>query len=708
MSFIGTFGMFTTARMGVYTAQQGLNLTGNNIANINTVGYTRQTLDIKSMNASGVDRYSDSNVRVGSGAYASSISQLRDPYLDIRYRTECASVGFMDTKLSNLNDVAAVLDEVGSGDDENGILSAQLSDLLASMEKLSEYTGQMEFDTQTRSSASALVSLFNSYAQKLDEIGTNAVSNLEKDVVAVNEILTNIRDLNTNIRKCDIHGSPALEMRDERNRLIDELSQYIKIDVNYEMEEIAVGVEVEKLSISVADHHPATVLLDAGYAAQLELITTPQLNPDYANDATQPKYLDKNGKPTDNEENANRIFDSNYDLRLTSLKDSKGRIQPTYLDLLETKNIQVSNPPTDMTVTMEGTNYIIDKEKFNELNDPSKKRLSWSEGTPESGRVDLYQLSKNEDGTFNLTITPVDYSKEITPLDDNLLYGSIQAAREFLTESGEFATDEYVENVDPNARVKRGLRYYQKSLDLLAKKFADTMNAANTGYCYDKDGNYVDENGNALVVQVNNTDVLVNKNTFKEKLGWDEAELAAFLSTNAKQPTDAGNLFSTSSEHNNGEGITASNISISSSWANGTTQIVASYTVMPGSSEIASTDNSNILHMIYQMTNDSTTFSPTEIDGAGKNEPLFTGSFGNMFGNISSVLGNDQRSTQIMLDNYYASAIELDTGRDSVSSVDLNDETVNMMQYQKSYSAACRLMTTMDEVLDKLINGTGR
>ena len=224
MSFIGTFGMFTTARLGIYTSQQGLNLTGNNIANINTTGYTRQVLDIKSMNASGQDRYSDSNVRVGSGAYADSISQLRDPYLDIRYRTECASVGFMDTKLSNLDDVAAILDEIGDGEDENGILSAQLNDFLQSLEKLSEYTGQMEFDTQARSSAMSLVTTFNSYADRLEQVGKNAVDQLKQDIDKVNHILTNIRDLNASIRKCEIHGSPALEMQDERNRLIDELS----------------------------------------------------------------------------------------------------------------------------------------------------------------------------------------------------------------------------------------------------------------------------------------------------------------------------------------------------------------------------------------------------------------------------------------------------------------------------------------------------
>ena len=44
---------------------------------------------------------------------------------------------------------------------------------------------------------------------------------------------------------------------------------------------------------------------------------------------------------------------------------------------------------------------------------------------------------------------------------------------------------------------------------------------------------------------------------------------------------------------------------------------------------------------------------------------------------------------------------------DSISGVDLNDEATSMMQYQKAYAAACRMMTTLDQALDKLINGTG-
>lgn len=78
-----------------------------------------------------------------------------------------------------------------------------------------------------------------------------------------------------------------------------------------------------------------------------------------------------------------------------------------------------------------------------------------------------------------------------------------------------------------------------------------------------------------------------------------------------------------------------------------------------------------------------------------------------MLTNIQATLAKDVKSTSTLLDTYSSSATELDSSRDSVSGVDLNDEAMSLMQYQKSYSAACRLMTTLDEALDKLINDTG-
>ena len=691
MSFVGTFGMFTTVRLGIYTSQKGLNLTGNNIANINTVGYSRQTLDIKSMSANGVDRYSDSSVRIGSGAYAYGVSQLRDPYLDIRYRTECASVGYMDTKLSNLNDLAAILDEIGAGDDQNGVIAAQFSDFAAALQNLSEYTGQGEFDTQACASAVALVKLFNSYANQLEKVETNAVDLFESDLKIVNEILANIRDLNTNIRKCDIHNSPALEMRDERNRLIDKLSQYIKIDVEYTNEHIGPAVDVEKLSIKIAGTYPGQYLVDGIYSTQLE---QSDLNPNY--DPQVPgslPYLDKNGNPTDI---------SNFDLLMTALTDNKGNLKTDY------KSIAVEDVLPGMIVTaVDGTQYDLDAI----INDMVGDKSLWNSPIDENGNQTQYLLRKitdeAEDGStttrYTISATQVKVSTEIR-LDDNSLYGSLQAAREFLTESGEFATTDYIETVDPSAATKRGVRYYKKALDLLARKFADSMNAANSGYRYTFDHDaqkyyYVDADGKPI----NGPDGNLMEKKAEEDLTEEDI---AYLNEHGSRPANYGNLFSIRGDSNDGEGITAANISVSAAWASGDVQIVNSYAVISGSNIIPTTDNTNILHMVHLMDEDMN-YNPTQLVDGTRDAAFFTGSFSEMLGNINAVLGNDQSSTQIMLDNYYTSAVELDTGRDSVSSVDLNDETVNMIQYQKSYSAACRLMTALDETLDKLINGTG-
>lgn len=63
-----TFGSLTTVKLGIYAAQKGLDVTGNNITNINTNGYTRQRLDQVSLISGGSDRYhSQYNVRVGQG-----------------------------------------------------------------------------------------------------------------------------------------------------------------------------------------------------------------------------------------------------------------------------------------------------------------------------------------------------------------------------------------------------------------------------------------------------------------------------------------------------------------------------------------------------------------------------------------------------------------------------------------------------------------
>ena len=111
MSTISTFSGFTMARLGIMASQKALEVTGNNISNINTPGYTRQALDQRALYIGGADRYaSQFDVRVGAGTLTTGVSQLRDPYLDIRFRNENANVGFYSSKVNVLDQLSSIFD----------------------------------------------------------------------------------------------------------------------------------------------------------------------------------------------------------------------------------------------------------------------------------------------------------------------------------------------------------------------------------------------------------------------------------------------------------------------------------------------------------------------------------------------------------------------------------------------------------------------
>ena len=684
MGSIGTFGSFTQARLAIYAAHKGLSVTGNNIANVNTTGYTRQRLEQSSFGASGADRYYSSfDSRVGNGVLCTGLTQLRDPYLDIRYRGEMANVGSMDTKLGGLENIQAVLDEVGDGDDAFGIIEAQLSDLVAKLRQLSDQTGH-----------------------SLYEVYKNNMASYQQDVSKVNGILTNIRDLNATIRKNEIHGDNSLELRDERNVLIDQLSQYMKVDVTYTTEDIGGGQTVEKLIIKLGDANPdgkpggtdTTTLIDGVYGAQLSTTQVPKPNPkfDPVNDPN--KYLGADGKGTNDEKKAAKIDDPNLGLTVSALTDTRGGL---------------------MYTTEKGKPIEIDEVTYK--NGEPKPNVD-----PDTGVIT--ETVYHKDGTKYYSTEYVRTPSKETALKDNDLYGALQSQRELLTRSGEFSTDAAIKS-DPNAASQRGIPYYQKSLDLLARQFAQTMNAANQGCVYDEDGNYIKGTLNPDgtikkegIIEIDgyrpNRNDTIDKvpDDVKKKLGFADPKKVTMDEYREKLNAYIGDnggirpgkvLFSNRGDGDDTKDITAANISISASWAEGP-QIVCSLRLPNAMDKIPSTESSNIDHMIY-LFEKKQDYKPGTVkpDAAGKDTTMFTGSFQEMWSNIGSVLGNDMKVTSTLLDAYYASSVSLDTSRDSVSSVDFNDEAMNLMQYSKSYSAACRLMTTIDSVLDKLINGTG-
>ena len=375
MSMIGTFDGFTASRLGIYAAQQALRVTGNNISNINTLGYTRQRVDQMSFKVGANDMYrSYYDNHIGSGALVTNINQIRDPYLDIRYRTASTETYHYDTWLSGLQEIASILDEVGMGDNRgDGLLYKQLQDMA---EKLRSFSADPtnSNDGLVRESASALASLFRNYAGRLQELYDGAVTQFQNSLTEVNGILVKIRDLNKSIREAEIHGDGALEMRDERNRQIDALSQYVGIKVEYSYEDVGAGIKAEKLTIKLNNKNPdpsvstdESVLVDGIYATQLSVPEKLPLLNSYTDDEKYEylkgfKYLqsysaddikgvldaynqenstdlkiedlltgkDADGKTiyymgTDELDDADKVDNENFTIQLEKLLDAKGR-----------------------------------------------------------------------------------------------------------------------------------------------------------------------------------------------------------------------------------------------------------------------------------------------------------------------------------------------------------------------------------------------
>ncbi|MDE6281181.1 MAG: flagellar basal body protein [Oscillospiraceae bacterium] len=688
MSTIGTFDGFTAARLGIYAAQQGLQVTGNNISNINTSGYTRQRLDQVSLKTGGADMYrSMMDNHIGNGALVTSINQIRDPYLDIRYRNTASDVGYSDTMLSGLKGIASILDEVAKGDNKDGLLYAQIKDLADCLSRLGSDPCK-DNDILARKSAEALCSLFNTYAGKLETLYQNTKTGFNQDITSVNKILTSIRDLNESIRNAEICGDNALELRDERNRQIDALSEYMQIKVEYTMEDVGAGKQVEKLTISLGNANPdskvhtdETVLIDGVYGAQLSM---PEKKPMPNPNATDDGFL-----------------------YLKRVRDANGN------DILD----------IDGNPVYEGTNKLSEAEQIDN---------------------DNYTLvvSRLYDAKHHQPKDPTINEGHPVALDDNDLYGSLQATRELLTEKGEFATAADVA-LDENAATKRGILYYRKSLDLLAQKFAEQYNKLNQGYIFNQNGDYVDADGNVLTLagtdgveapvnvksgltELQKQNLIANGfiqkdihgNPVLDKDGNQIADINSWLEGHGGVLAEgSGTLFS---NRNDGDKtgdpadptnpmINASNISVSHSWSTGDVKIVPTCEVLfseDGTPTPNTTQVENVNHMI-SMIEKSLVYDPKELDPDAVGSKLFEGCFNDMFSNMSTVQGNDQRTTNIQLNNSYTTLTDVDTNRMGVSGVDLNDEAMNMITFQKAYSAACRLMTVIDSVLDRLINNTG-
>lgn len=231
-----TFMGLETTKRGIMVNQKGLDVTAHNMSNIKTRGYTRQRLDTSTMSSTGTSRYpTGSWAMAGQGVQAQGVAQIRNTFLDTRFREEYGDVGYYDQKASILSEVeAAISDPEVEG---TGIQDA-LKTLFNALTDFSANADNATHANIVMTAFKGVAHTLNQYDQKLKSIAQQEKENLAIAVKDINAKIEQITQLNKSITE-EVFVNPDYdginygpnELMDQRNVLLDDLSRYGNVKV---------------------------------------------------------------------------------------------------------------------------------------------------------------------------------------------------------------------------------------------------------------------------------------------------------------------------------------------------------------------------------------------------------------------------------------------------------------------------------------------
>lgn len=693
-----TFSGFTMAQLALQYNQKGLDVAGQNATNARTPGYTRQRLDMMSMNLSGLSGFymTGANPNIGFGVELTGVSQLRDKFIDIQYRDQSAKLAATEA----INHIQALIGDVFDETDKKAI-AEQLSKVRSVLSNYSTHVGETEHEGIVRSEFQSLINLL--YRNHVDlqksrmdlQPSEDGQSTMSLDMARVNDILKSIARISKQITMSRTLGNPALEMLDQRNLLIDELSTYLPITVKYtdkisatEPNEKSAFVDYITITLNDGDKDPKNDIV---------LLQESQYNIKARDDGHGNLILDSTGDKD--------IGDTLYFRQIGAEVMQKGsKAKDGTTDISGKTKLYISGIDADGTgIPNTGT---LNKGIYTVQSENIPKVFNTGTG------VELYDVSGVYEGYNN--------SKKA------VAQGKLKGILDMVNKEGPFDKT----NVN-------GFGYYEKSLDLLVDKMVRVFNSLNTPeplptgktdrdyLLFDAEvpanTEFVKDVTLTSEIRLKKDDVIPAGTVFEKDTVIDGTTyhagvaLAVDVTLLADATLPEGTKIKAGKKLNatirtHSLPFTANNVRISDAWRIGKNHLTASKEANPGSKQ-----NENILAMIaamdakrgfdFKTLSDGSVYT-TNVGEAG-GIPLFKGSLQEYYTNISVTLGVDKRSTDSLKKSQSSVKDAIAFNKDQVSGVDTNEETVAMIQYNKAYSAAARVMTAMDEMLETLMN-TGR
>ena len=218
------FGL-NIAYTGLLASNAAMNTTSNNIANVQTDGYSRQQVTQQASNAL---RVFQTYGCAGAGVETLAIERVRDEFYDGRFWDNNAQLGEYDMKQYYMQQLETYFDDDGKSTGFKTIFD-QL--MVTGMQALLKDPNSATAKSQFVGYAGALTEYFNGMAGNLEKVQKDINQEIKLKVDEINSIAGEVATLNKQINTIELTGTKANELRDRRTLLIDELSKIVDVEV---------------------------------------------------------------------------------------------------------------------------------------------------------------------------------------------------------------------------------------------------------------------------------------------------------------------------------------------------------------------------------------------------------------------------------------------------------------------------------------------
>lgn len=640
-----TFLGLNTAGTGLNYFQSALNTTAHNVANQKTEGYSRQQVISKAADAI---RVSNSYGMQGTGVSVSGIEQVREEYYDIKYRNAMSTFQEYETKNTYLLELETYSNEMNTSSGYTKLFS-NISSAMSSL--ISDPSGSTT-RTQFTQSLDNMTDYINELSSNYQETQQSANTQISLYVDEVNSLGKQIYTLSEQILNIEVRGGNASDLRDQRALAVDNLSEIVNVSVEESSMTYGTGKDaVDSGGSTFIVRINNQVLVDSAGSNRLQVVPREEKVNQNDIDGIYDVYWEGKDGTIGDDFNLN---DSSCEGKLKGLYEIR---DGNNANPISGTISAITNGATIHNATMTLSKSI----SINELT------LSDSGTVTFNGKecyYDGWDAVCDAEGnitkvTFNnLTIRDSSGNIVVASLDDDISDGYSD-----LTKAA---------SVGESVNFK-GIPYYMERLNQFVRTFSDYMNDIATYTKTDISTGLVtdyaaDANGDAGL------DVFTTLDT----TGADYV-----LKGTGTGPT----LSNTQASYYR---LTALNWSVNSAVLKDSNKVVTALSsdVMQGNK-----DANSVIKKMY--------------DGLTDKKMFTLGTASQFIDTLTTSIAVDATKSKNFATNQEDISNVIDTQRKSVSSVDQNEEANNLVSLQKGYDLACKLIQVLNEVYDKLINGTG-